>query len=201
MEVLIVAKTLMKKACCVGAYDITNRKNIRLLNFLGENQPLYTKFEVGQIWEIDYKPKPIIALPHSEDVLVKKSILIKTQPNLNEFILSNIPIWKGNPNTIFEGKIKFPSGHSGFLEKANSDLTQSVGFWLPDKDLELTIFNDSKHYFYFGEQVYQFPYVGIIQALEKIPKGAVIRVSLTRWWTPDKEKQEKRCYCQISGWY
>lgn len=202
MEVLIVAKTYMKSAYCVGAYDLTNKVNIRLLTATEENQPMDSKFEIGQIWNIEYLHRMNKILPHFEDVLVQKAVYIRMQTRLNEYLTSTMPIWKGSPEKIFDGKIKFPSGQSGYLEQRNAELKQSVGFWLPDKDLELTILDDNKHYFYFGEeQVFAFPYVGTKKVIDKIRKGTLIRVSLARWWSPDLNRQQKRCYCQLSGWY
>ncbi len=53
--VLIVAKTYMKNAFCVGAYDMENKRNIRLLSASGENQPRDTRFNVGQLWNLKYE--------------------------------------------------------------------------------------------------------------------------------------------------
>ena len=200
MEVLIVAKTIMKNAFCIGAYDITNRKNVRLLTLSRTNQPIDTKFNVGQIWDINYEESPNIVKPHIEDILVKNAVFLRVIDNMYEFLISNVPFWEGSPENIFEGKINFPIGKSGYLELKDSDLAQSVGFWIPDKDVELTILRDKKHYLYFGDQVYAFPFVGTMNKIETIPRGAILRVSLARWWSGDTNNQ-KRCYCQLSGWF
>lgn len=201
MEVLIVAKTHMKNAYCVGSYDLTNKRNIRLLTSSEENQPLDTKFNIGQIWDIEYVERSNIIKPHIEDVLIQKATFLRNIDNMYEFLTKNVNIWKGSPEAIFNNKINFPIGKSGFLEQKNSDLEQSVGFWMPNQDVELTILSDKKHYLYFGEQVYSFPFVGTINKIETIPKDSILRVSLTRWWSPNPTKIEKRCYCQLSGWY
>ncbi|MFZ4412022.1 MAG: dual OB domain-containing protein [Bacteroidales bacterium] len=203
MQVLIVAKTFMKNTCCIGAFNLNENKNIRLLTSSSENQPFDTEFNIGQIWEVDFIERPNIISPHREDVLVKNATFLKKQLRLNDYLIDNMPIiWKGNPDNIFGGKIKFPIGQSGYLEQINAGIDHSVGFWLPDKDLELTIFEDNKHYFYFGDnQVYAFPYVGTVHAIDKIRKGSLIRLSLARWWSPDSTRYQKRCYCQLSGWY
>lgn len=200
MQVLIVAKTHMSAGFCVGAFDQTNKINIRLLTAHEKNQPLDTPFDIGQIWEIDYIARHHITPPHIEDVIVRRAVQIRTKSFLNEYLIKTIPIWKGNPDIVFSGKIKFPLGQSGYLEQHNASLGQSVGFWLPDQDIELTIFDDHKHYYYFGDQVYVFPYVGTREPIDKIRTGSLIRLSLARWWSPD-DKQPKRCYCQLSGWY
>ena len=201
MKVLIVAKTHMKNAFCIGSYDLTNKKNVRLLTSAEENQPLDTKFNIGQVWEIDYISRPNIIKPHVEDVLVQRASFVKEIDDMYGFLLQNVNIWKGNPEVIFNGKISFPMGGSGYLEQKFSDLSQSVGFWIPDDDIELTILDNKKHYLYFGQQVYYFPFVGSINKIDKISKGTILRVSLTRWWSPNLDKIPKRCYCQLSGWF
>jgi hypothetical protein len=201
MEVLIVAKTLMRNAYCVGSYNLTNQKNLRLLLADEGNQPLDTKFDIGQIWDIEYIERSHIIKPHIEDVLIQKATFLRNIDNIYEFLIQNVNIWRGSPNVLFNGKINFPIGKSGFLERKKSDLAQSVGFWMPDEDVELTILNDKKHYLYFGQQVYSFPFVGSINKIETIPKCSILRISLTRWWSPNPSNIEKRCYCQLSGWY
>lgn len=201
MRVLIVAKTHMSHDFCVGAYDMDNHKNIRLLTSLGHNQPTDTKFEIGQIWDIDYNQRTDITRPHTEDVLVAKSTFLENIDNISNYLVKTVPIWAGDPSSLFNGMINFPIGRAGFLELKNSSLAQSVGFWIPDKKLELTILEDEKHYLYFGDQIYSFPFVGAMDKVETIPKGTLLRVSLARWWSPKTNQIPKRCYCQLSGWF
>lgn len=133
MRILIVAKTHMKHAFCVGAYDITNNKNIRLLTSKEDNQPLDTKFNIGQIWDIEYIARHNISNPHTEDVLVQKVEFVENINNIVDFLIKNVPIWKGSPEKIFDGKINFPIGGSGYLEQEKSNLTSSVGFWMSEQ--------------------------------------------------------------------
>ena len=49
MDVIIVSKTHMTTAACVGAIS-TSGKYLRLLNDGGYNQPIDTEFEVRQVW-------------------------------------------------------------------------------------------------------------------------------------------------------
>ena len=134
MEILIVAKTHMKNAFCVGAYDITNKRNIRLLTSNELNQPTDTQFNVGQLWNMEYIDRANIIPPHVEDVLVKSASFLEQIQDISNFLLNNVPIWKGNPNIIFNEEITFPINRkSGFLERKNSSLSQSVGFWQSDK--------------------------------------------------------------------
>jgi len=201
MKVLIVAKTHMKNAFCVGAYDITSKANIRLLTSSEDNQPTNTKFNVGQLWEMEYIKRANIIPPHVEDVLVRSASFIEQMKDISNFLLNNVPIWRGSPSEIFDKEITFPiNWKSGFLERKDSSLSQSVGFWQADQNLELTILEDKKHFLYFGEQAFSFSYVGVMDKVEAIPKNTIIRLSLARWWSPRPE-MPKHCYCQISGWY
>jgi hypothetical protein len=205
MEVLIVAKTHMKNGACVGGFELSTKKNVRLLTSTGENQPKNTEFEVGQVWEINYNVRPNLIAPHNEDILIQNKSFLRVQTNINSFLKTNAPIWRGSPNDIFQGKILFSTGQSGFVSGKIGLPTQSVGFWLPDIALELTILDDKRHYFYFedriGPRIYAFPYVGFKSVIEKIELGTLVRVSLARWWNPNENNNEKRCYCQLSGWY
>lgn len=47
----------------------------------------------------------------------------------------------------------------------------------------------------------QIVYKGNQTALEVIPKGRLIRLSLAKWWKPEDSDIEARCYLQLSGWY
>ena len=203
MEVLIVAKTHMKNSACVGGFQISTKRNVRLLTSKGDNQPVDTDFEIGQIWNIDYTDRTQITIPHIEDVLISKKEFIQYQDSVGKFLTDNAIIWRGMPTNIFDGKVHFERARSGYITSKSGLPSQSVGFWIADRDLELTILNDQKHYFYFGDDggIFVFPYVGYSRVIETIKSGTVIRVSLARWWRPNERVEEKRCYCQLSGWY
>jgi ATP-dependent DNA helicase RecQ len=203
MEVLIVAKTHMKDTACVGALELQNKKNIRLLTIDGKNQPKDVVFNVGDIWDIEYTQRQVINAPHYEDVLISSYKFLRKQEKLNTFLLNNAPLWKGGTDVLFDGMLKFDQNSSGYINNVGGIPKQSVGFWLPDKDIELTIFPDKRHYFYFVENgVKSIPFVGYQKPIETIRQGTIIRISLARWWkVPIASITELRCYCQLSGWY
>ena len=203
MQVLIVAKTHMKNAACVGGFEISSKRDVRLLTANGENQSSNTDLEVGQIWNIEYSDRSQLIPPHFEDVQIIKREFVKIQNSVGDFLKSNATIWRGDPRILFEGKVHFGRGQSGYITNEGGIPSQSVGFWLADKDLELTILDDQKHYYYFGEggEIFAFPYVGYSGIVGTIKIGTLIRVSLARWWKPNERVEEKRCYCQLSGWY
>lgn len=43
-------------------------------------------------------------------------------------------------------------------------------------------------------------FVGYQDAIDRIPQGTIIRLSLANWWDKDGSA-ENRCYLQLSGWY
>ena len=101
MKAVIVAKTHMNRMACVGALELGTNKGIRLLQPNGSNQPGDTDFDVGQTWELEYKPRPEIRPPHVEDVLVYKKHRVGEEPNLCAFLLERVQPWCAK--TIFHG--------------------------------------------------------------------------------------------------
>jgi hypothetical protein len=202
MEILIVAKTHMKDTACVGALELATKKNLRLLTQDGKNQSKEVSFNVGDIWDIEYIPRVQIVPPHYEDVLVSSCKFLRKQNDMNTFLLERVPIWRGGTDKLFDGLVKFEHNSSGYITESGIP-KQSVGFWLPDKDVELTIFQDKRHYFYFiDNSVKSIPFVGYQKTVETIKQGSLIRISLARWWKiPIASVTELRCYCQLSGWY
>jgi hypothetical protein len=192
----------MKHHACVGALELSTKRNLRLLTAEGENQPKDTPYRVGGIFHVDYTVRSNLIEPHVEDVLVNNQRFLRTQDRLCSYLKENVPVWKGDPTTIFGGLIQFPHARSGYITRRRAIPSQSVGFWIPDKNLELTILDDERHYFYFGDNggIYTIPYVGYEPSVEQIPKGTLIRVSLARWWKPTAQAEHK-CYLQLSGWY
>lgn len=199
MEVLIVAKTRMKDALCVGGLELAGGKSVRLLDREGRNQPIDTPFEVGQVWNLGYhalkNPKP----PHLEDVLITTSEFVRDQPNLVGFLRANVPIVEGHPSLLFDGMVRFAHASSGYISRTTGIPSHSVTFWIPDQNLEL---QEDSRYYYFGEgnEVFRIKYVGTAGEVDTVLADTLVRISLARWWSPTPQVEE-RCYCQISGWY
>ena len=204
MNVVIVGKTrMMKPHLCIGGLDLEENRGLRLLQFNGLNQLADTPFKVGDIWDIDYIPKQSVKPPHVEDVLVQRCKFMRTQIGMQQFLRERIHIWKGSPDNLFDGLLCATEAGSGYACIKAGIPNCSVGFWLPDKDLQVT--NE------FGKVRYKYPtpnkikslaYVGVAPPKDRLPEGFLLRVSLARWWSPsDMPQSEKRCYLQLSGWY
>jgi len=207
IDVIIVSKTKMKdNRVCIGG--ITNKGIlIRLLDENGYNHLDTVEFQIGEVWAIDFETRRDLIPPHIEDILVK-SKKFKNIASIKKWILDkNIKVWKGNPTKLFDNKLEWDinKGHSknflkGYISK--NDLPQnSVGFWISDRDLYFdSPYGKDKYNYSINNNIYNIPYVGVTQHIQKILKGTLIRVSLARWWNKDN-KTEKRCYLQLSGFY
>jgi hypothetical protein len=204
MRVLIVAKTHLTKAVCVGALAV-NGRFLRLLDEHGGNPPVHTDFEVRQIWEIKCRKANKLRPPHTEDVNVLHKEYLGTLDNVRTILQvlnkCRTKIWKGNPEVLFDGCLLWSEKGSGYLNKTCKLAQNSVGFWIPDKPLAKYNMYEKVRYLYPDEKGNRnLPYVGFAAPVECIPAGTLLRVSLARWWDKNGETEE-RCSLQLSGWY
>ena len=202
MDVIIVSKTRMSNAACVGAVS-ENGRFVRLLDRNGYNQNTDTLLNIGDVWTIKYQEHPNKIAPHIEDILVTNMTFkysFRTIKKMIEHLREklNIKIWIGNPNVLFDEKLNWTSGGSGYISETGEIPDNSVGFWMPDQDLQRKEFKEKVKYSYPMEWR-NIPYVGYQNPVDKIPTNSLVRVSLARWWTPNED--EERCYLQLSGWY
>ena len=200
MRVLIVAKTRMQGAACVGGLCLDTNQSVRLLQRKGLNQPLTTDYDVGQIWDLGFDPSELCAPPHIEDVLVYRRHYVGQVSNLRDFLLARIQPWWGGIDQLFNGVLQLTANGSGYISRRTGIPSASVGFWLPDRPIERVQIGGRMRYRYRDAQrELLLPYVGF-SSKGDIPPGALLRVSLARLWRPD-ETIEERCYLQLSGWF
>lgn len=202
MEILITSKTHKGKAACVGGIIVNSGKLVRLLNPGNWDQFANTDLDIGDIWNFKFEEREDIEPPHIEDVIIHSKSFIRKIDNISDFIIkSGITIFRGSPNKIFNGLLGWTGSGGGYIGDKDNLPSNSVGFWISDEDLTLS----EKHYEYPAQNKYsqpkRFPYVGFEPALNTIPAGILIRVSLARWWKPEDAEIGKRCYLQLSGWY
>ena len=200
MEVLITSKTKwgIKNPCyCIGAIEIKTLNYVRLMTTIGTYQPLTAPYQVGQIWDLDYRNNPARP-PHVEDVWINRNNgLIGNIPNLSNYITQNCTVWNGSYNVPFGGRLNWNG--SGYLNDPNNLPANSVGFWISDQDL----YWDGSEYYVYRRPRFRsdkrIKYKGTAQPIPVIPLGTLIRLSLAKWW--DGQGGENRCYLQLSGWY
>jgi len=188
--------------CCVGGITESGRY-VRLLTSNGENQPENTELTQRQVWDITFTELRNTVPPHVEDVLIQSKILkgtIREDVKVIDFInKQNIPIWRGGPEVLFDGLTKWTNSGSGYINKAGVP-NHSVGFWISNQDLMKREYRGIRYNYPNGNKWYSLKYVGYENAIEKIPAGTLLRVSLARWWKKDSDSEEC-CYLQLSGWY
>lgn len=201
IEALIVSKTHMLSNACVGGI-LRNGRFVRLLDGNGRNQPSNTDIEIGDVYTITFRDRQDKRPPHVEDILIdsmKYEYSLSSQDMVECLIHDlKVNIWKGSTERLFNGTLQWTRGGSGFVSESGAIPENSVGFWIPDKDLTRKDFNDKVRYSY-PIRYRDISFVGFQNPVDKIPAGTLVRVSLARWWSPNEE--EKRCYLQLSGWY
>lgn len=205
MEVLILSKTKYGTTqVCVGGICVNSKQFVRLLNQGGYYQPADTKFNIGDIWDINFTVNPNRKEPHNEDVTIHSYTFVRKVYPLETFIKNmGVPIWKNNIANIFEGKILWQGNGKGYFSKNIKNYPiHSVGFWISDIDLIHQKVGHQDFYIYQNNGISrQIVYKGNQSILPVIPKGRLIRLSLAKWWKPEDSDIEERCYLQLSGWY
>lgn len=200
MRSLIVSKTRMKSTLCVGAITVEGTP-IRLLTSTGQQQPINTAFNIGQVWNLTTWPSAELDPPHMEDVLVQDCSFERTVDSLRDTLLKMGTPCCGDPEALFDRVLHWTSGERGYISRRGGVPSRSTGFWIPNQVLQLERHNDKPYFVYLGgNRRYCLPYVGCTEETENIPAGALVRVSLARWWQPP-DAYEERCYLQLSGWY
>ena len=197
MEVLILSKTKYGTTqVCVGGICVNSKQFVRLLNQGGYYQPADTKFNIGDIWDINFTVNPNRKEPHNEDVTIHSYTFVRKVYPLETFIKNmGVPIWKNNIANIFEGKILWQGNGKGYFSKNIKNYPiHSVGFWISDIDLIHQKVGHQDFYIYQNNGISrQIVYKGNQSILPVIPKGRLIRLSLAKWWKPEDSDIEERC--------
>lgn len=197
MEVLIVSKTHMSNAACIGGLLLEYNANIRLLNPGNKNQPEDTEMEIGEIWDCRFIKRDPIEEPHTEDRILLAKKFVKTISGVDKVIRDRDLIdWEGSPKKLFDGFIEFDDLGRGYIDEDESLPSRSVGFWETDTDLiKITDNYGRVRYTYQGNRnIFSLPYVGFNNPKSRISEGTICRVSLTRAF-------KGRYWLQLSGWY
>jgi len=200
-DIIVVSRTKMGgENICVGAFDVTNKRNIRLLTSEGANQTSDFSLNIGETFKVVYSNKTSgITSPHTEDVLLKSYNPIPSAPVLAEFKENCQPI-NGIITNTFNGLLSKQNGNALSIGMAGIP-DHSVCYWRTDAPLTLnTSFSNIKYDYTSGIFRASIKFVGMQDPILTIPNGTVVRLSLARWWSPPEET-EKRCYLQLSGWY
>lgn len=202
--VLILSKTQMNNnQVCVGGLTLKGRY-VRLLDENGNNQPENTDLIPKQAWEIEFTERQNNEPPHIEDILVQSRIRkgsLKDNITIKDLIEKrNIPIWRGNPDQLFDQLIQWTPSGSGYIDRNGGVPNHSVGFWISDKDLKRKDYNGIRYQYLSTVGWRSIKFKGLEEPVNIIPAGTLIRVSLARW-VSFNEGEEPKCWLQLSGWY
>jgi len=191
----------MKSAACVGGI-LEDGRSVRILKANATSLPTDTKVSVGDIYEIVFDARPNAIPPHVEDILVSKAKLVE-QVGITVEVIENWGgrVCNGGTDILFQGNLSWTDSGSGFISRANGLPENSVGFWIPDKNLTRNDFHSKVKFRYPHQNWRSLPFVGFQDPIDTIPARTLVRVSLARWWSPKDENIEDRCYLQLSGWY
>jgi hypothetical protein len=216
MDVIIVSKTHMHSAACIGGV-LANGKFVRLLDEYGHNQDVNTSMNVGDVYTIFFNEREDKRPPHIEDILVLKmkfKFSFSPVEKMIEYLREKlkVKIWEGGTEVVFDGKIKWTQSGSGYISESCETPENSVGFWISDKPLTRRDYQGKVKYSYppinsvdkgfiVERQWRSLPFVGFQSPVDTIPAGTLVRLSLARWWSPEDSDVEERCYLQLSGWY
>lgn len=200
---LIVARTRIRGAACVGGLVLATNRGLRLLEADGTNPSFRTPYQVGEVWDLDYRVPGDLLAPHLEDVLVDRAARVGRVEDLPGFLLRQVEPWRGSPEGLFEGLIQPTDTGSGYVSRRTGVPPISTGFWISDEPLKRVTEGRAVRYRYpLAHGVHLLSYSGWAAPVETIPAGTLLRVSLARWWRPeDAPGMEARCYLQLSGWY
>lgn len=212
-KVIIVSKTRMAEGrVCVGGVDIERKRSVRLMKADGKHELLSEcPYEIWDVWDADYVPSNQRPAPHVEDVNVinrnKRDVLEKELRSPTEFAKllrqSNMPVFTGGLLNCFDGKLKCNKNGKLYINAEDAP-SYSTCFWLNDISLRRKDFMNNILYNYddgIRPWGYSTKYVGLSDAIDVVPAGSIIRLSLAHWWKPDGSDDEERCYLQLSGWY
>ena len=205
MEVLIVSKTHMTTAACVGGLVLLNNRYVRLLTPGNYNQPINTEFNVGDIWNLDFTNRNPIHPPHIEDVIITSKTFLRKVEDISGFLgQRNIIDWNGHIDNLYDGLLHWTDSGSGYIPIDAEMPTKSVGFWVPDNSLIRVEFKEKTRFRYPNGRNYRnLSYVGYQDTIASIPARTILRVSLSRIFPPEGSTiaAPRGYYLQLSGWY
>jgi len=203
MKVVIVAKTRMGSGACIGGITF-NGRSVRLIAPDQEwNDQFNMGYNVGEVWDVDYKEDNGIIPPHVENIIIHNKRKFPPIDDPVSFIKQHMPPRAGGIDMLYEGLTQATKAGALYITERTGIPPFSTMFWQPDKPL---VRDDD------GKRIrYRYPtedggrtltFTGFQEPIPKIPAEATVRVSLAHWWRPDEMNDgEYRCYVQLSGWF
>ena len=203
MRVLIVSKTRMQHGVCVGGMEMDTGRYVRLMERGNHYQPSDTPFEIGQVWNLRAIDRNPVQAPHVEDIIVLEKTQVDQVQDMATYIRSRNTIdYTGGFDGLFDGLVRCTSAGTGYVPADGPMPKRSVGFWVSDRPLVLSHnYNKSKYVYSPWPEARKLSYVGFYDPIAEIPAGRIIRVSLSKLYSPPDGTAPIGYYLQLSGWY
>lgn len=198
-RIVIAGRTQMRGGhVCIGGHDLDDRfRAVRLLNPFGRNWSSDAPFMVGETWDVRYR-KMTCSPPHVEDVIVRKHRCLAPAVDLKALVLRNVHPWRGPPDALFDGTVRSTLSGTAYIPARGPLPRCSTGYWVPDAPVERHVFPDRIRFMSTAESsIKRFAWVGVSDPPERIAKGSLVRVSLSRRF--GTETAPEGYYVQISG--
>ena len=137
MKVLIVVKTRRGPGACVGGITQEGRSVRLMAADAATNERAGLEYDIGDVWEIDAAPDPLLVPPHVENILVLRAEKLRRSQKLVETIHRFMPPVSGGPETLFEGRLQATAAGALYLAPRTGLPQRSTMFWRPDQPLAL----------------------------------------------------------------
>lgn len=187
---------------CVGAHDLADFRSLRLYKHDGTYLASSSSLAVGQIWDVNYRPKPHVEHPHVEDVIVERegAVRMGREPNLPALIQQRDTVWRTRAE-LFEGKLRVTRAGTAYVPAGGALPSRSTGYWLLDAPLRRQEYDEGKVRYVRDdvEGLRRIRYVGTAATHATIPAGTLVRLSLSRRFAPTEGHDG--FWLQLSGWY
>jgi len=201
-RVVIVAKTRMGAASCIGGLVESTGQAIRPLPVGGFCHPADPKFHIGEVWDMSLRPRPSLEAPHIEDHDAWNAHKVRTVPDLPGLIKQMARPWTVAAKLLFDGTLRWRRTGTGYIPRGGPLPKSSVGFWVLPQPLLLEAHEGRSHYLSVKGFRIKVPYVGFEEPVFRLPAGTLVRVSLARWWNNLHDPSEgETCSLQLSGWF
>jgi hypothetical protein len=204
MSILVVARTRMTGGrVCVGAIDRHSGASLRLLTHDGKNIPGDHRIRPSELWNVQCTPAPRLRPPHTEDVFVTGGRRLERVADMRAAIVDLLDPWECELDEIFDGRLSFRDSGRAFLGPEPPLIQYSTGFWIASQPLRLSRFEEKGRSYWVpdGKRIRNVTYVGMEDPSALIPRDALVRFALARWWAFPRDVGDERCSLMLSGWY
>ena len=171
----------MRERVCIGGHEFETFRSLRLLGRDGQNMPVDSPLNVGDVWDLELSQRENVTPPHVEDVLVRRGHHIERIEPLGDFLRERAQPWRGDASGVFDSCLATSASGRGYVPVGGPLPARSTGYWLPDTPLRRQLFDDSINYRCAQtSQLRLIRYVGIDDGPAVIRVGDLVRVSLLR---------------------